>query len=160
MEFFIKRPRREPFALQLTAMIDIFSMIVIFLIMGTVFGSSDFIFPADFILPQSASKENSEPAPQLIITQDSVEFKPLQLKIPLKDFVTDPDGAGIKDFSRTLRSYAGKLPESAKTSGNLLNVMTDERVAYEQAFEVLKVFRQAGFDTLLFVTTPRNVSSQ
>ena len=74
MSDFIKMKRREPMSLQLTAMIDIFSMIVIFLIMGTAFGTSDVILPKDFLLPHSNSKEDAETAPQLVISLDRVEF--------------------------------------------------------------------------------------
>ncbi len=159
MSDFIKRPRREPMSLQLTAMIDIFSMIVIFLILGTVSGAAEIEFPEGFLLPSSLSKENAESAPHLMISLEKVEFKALKLEYPIENFLGEAssESPALVELTQKLKDYAKGLPITSKSSGLLLNVMADERVTYDKVFDVLRVFRGSGFETLLFVTTPKKV---
>ena len=155
MNDFIKAPRREPLALQLTAMIDIYSMIVIFLILGTVNGAADLALPSDLRLPRSMSQESMDAAPRLIFTGDQIQFPVADVRGPVDAFrhVDGPELAGIRD---TLKAYVDRLPPAAKTAGTLLNVVADRDTPYADIFDVVKVFREVGFDTLLMVTVGKS----
>ncbi len=146
--------RRQPLELQLTAMIDIFSMIVIFLIKGTVFGTTDVSIPEGLRLAQSMSKEALEIAPQLIITAQEVKSSVSSTILSTDSFkesaLSDPK---MEIFKSDLRGYLSKLSQDLKKSGILLNVIADRNLPYQKLFDVIKVFREVGFEVLLFVTT-------
>lgn len=155
IELTVKGHRREPMELQLTAMIDIFSMIVIFLIFGTVFGAAEIVIPPGLAVPRSVSKESVESAPRLVIEKDSVSVSALERKFPLRSFRAGDPGhdALARRIKADLKDVIAALPSSAKGSGVLLNVIADENAPYQDVFDVVKVFREAGFETLLFVAT-------
>jgi biopolymer transport protein ExbD len=145
-----RKPRREMLTLQLTAMIDVFSILTIFLIKGTVFGVSDVSMPDTMKLPESVSKESVESAPQVLITKDSVQVSILAEPLPLTAFSKANDPA-IVALKEQLKAYVKSLPPEAKSSGVLLNVISDRETPYRNVFDTVKVFREAGFETLLLV---------
>lgn len=154
---FVKRRRRAPLNLPLTAMIDIFSLIVIFLIKGTVFGVAD-VSTANVKLPISVSKETVESAPQVLIAQDKVRVSALQKDYPLSLF--KPENAGSAEaasLKKELADYIAKITPEAKSSGVLLNVVADRSESYEHVFDAIRLFRESGFQTLLFIATGANV---
>lgn len=147
-----RKHRREPIELQLTPMIDVFSMLVIFLIKGTVFGVSDISTPPTMKLPESVSKEAAESAPQVAIDGDKVRVSLVKDEIPLAAF-RQPGSPQIEELKKQLKAYIGLLPPQARGSGVLLNVVADKAAPYQDVFDTVKVFRSAGFETLLFVAT-------
>lgn len=160
MSAFIKRPRREPLSLQLTAMIDIFSLIVIFLVVGAHHENSDIIFPNGFVLPKSISKESTESTHEVVISLDKVSFKKLNLEINIADIEeTDSEKVSVQDFEKGIEAYAKsvKLENSEKKLS--LSVIADERVSYEKIYSILRIFRRAGFQNLYFVASPKEAKS-
>ena len=155
----MRKHRREGMELQLTAMIDIFTMIVIFLIKGTVMGASDMAVPSDMKLPKSYSHENVESAPQVVISVNEVKILSLGSgrenlpAVPLKDFKTSGSVASIEKLKEPLKAYIGQLTSAQRSGGVLLNVIADKKTPYADIFDVVKVFRQAGFESLLFIAT-------
>lgn len=158
-----KAHRREPMDLQLTAMIDVFSMIVIFLIFGTVFGAAEMVIPGALKLPQSYSKESVEAAPRVVIMPDSVQTN------LLKDSITPdlfhrvqgaPYGASLIQAEKLLKAYVEGLSKENRATGTLLNVIADRETPYEKVYDVISFFREAGFDTLLFVASGESASKQ
>jgi biopolymer transport protein ExbD len=153
-ELINRKHRREPMALQLTAMIDIFSMIVIFLIMGSVFGGADLPLPPGIKLPKSSSPEISATAPTLGITSGVATFSGISgLSLPLSKFqepAAELELAALKD---QLKGFVERLPQKEKTAGIMLNVVSDEGTPYRDVFNAVKLFREAGFTSVLFVAT-------
>lgn len=155
MEIEVRKHRRKPLELQLTAMIDIFSMIVIFLILGTVFGAAEIILPKDLALPKSVSKEGLESAPRLVIQRDRVTTSISDETLGVEIF----RGEGASNHSSVIavkdkiKKYFASRPASEKGKSAYLNVIADAETPYRDIFDVIKVFREAGFDTLLFVAT-------
>ena len=155
---FIKKPRREPMQLQLTAMIDIFSMIVIFLVLGTVVSGSEVELPANFMLPNSSSKESADSAPRVTISGERVEFTALKISLPLQAFDVSQarNQETLAGLKAQLKNFIERSPAStpqASTMGRTLNVVADQRLPYSSLYDVLSVFKESGFETLLFVTT-------
>lgn len=163
MILFKKRHRREAMELQLTAMIDIFTMIVIFLVMGSVLGVAEVAVPPDMKLPKSRTVEGIDTAPQVVISKDlqiqlrllSTDF-PASALIPIGEFrkgtVANMD---IEKLKVEIARYVE--PANLGDKQALLNVMADRSVAYRDVFDVIQFFRKAGFESLLFVATGEKV---
>lgn len=166
---FQRKTRRQPLELQLTAMIDIFTMIVIFLVMGTVIGVSEVSVPPNLKLPKSFSVEALDSAPQLIVDRKTdgpqpetvIRLKSLSAEtaelepIPLEDFrpAVSASKPRILDLKAKLKERLAKLTPEQRAGGVLLNVVADKATPYADLFDVIKVFREAGFESLLFVAT-------
>ena len=59
----------------------------------------------------------------------------------------------VARFAEKLKAHVAALSPESRKSGVLLNVVADRKLPYAQIFSVIQVFRQAGFDLLLFVKT-------
>jgi biopolymer transport protein ExbD len=150
-----RRRKRPPINLPLTAMIDIFSLMVIFLIKGTVFGAVD-VSTAGIKLPISISKESIESAPQVLISTEKVKIPSVGGEFPLELFRPGSSGDGSAEAATLklqLKAFVANMPREAKTSGVLLNVVADKSIPYQNIFDTVKFFRDCGFETLLFVAT-------
>src|SRR5207244_6481303 len=98
-------------------MIDIFSMLVIFLIFGTIIGAAEIVFPKDVHPPFSKSKESTEPAPQVTISASRVAVSfPHQQEFATSLF-SDFENPPITKFSTDLGEYV-KLIEDLSTNKN------------------------------------------
>jgi biopolymer transport protein ExbD len=154
------RKKKEPMSLQLTAMIDIFSMVVIFLIMGSVFGGADIQVPFGIKLPKSNSQGISSSAPTLGIANGKVFFSGVgfasrlgKVEISLEKFQEpsvsrDPE---VLRLRRELNDFVARLPKKSKSAGVLLNVVSDRLTPYRDVYNAVSFFRSAGFDTLMLV---------
>lgn len=153
---FARKARRHPIELQLTAMIDIFSMIVIFLILGSVFGGADVLIPPNTKLPKSTSIELSGQAPTVAIAGGKVRVSLVEgMEIPVERFhqgraETDPEIGRLK---ARLKEAVDKIPEKDRKAGVPLNVVSDQETPYIDIFNTVRVFRDSGYSTLLFVAS-------
>ncbi len=138
-------------ALNVVPMIDVFAIIIIFLIKGTVMGVSSIEVPSDIELPKSKSLEGIEQAPSIVIGRDYVSFSLSKSKVPLNDFFSQNNSNQQKRLKEEMNSYIQNIPKKVKASGVLLNVITDSSTPYKTVFEVVRFFRAAGFQSLLFV---------
>ena len=76
------------------------------------------------------------------------EWLPLEIFRPAP--VPDPRLLKLK---QDLKIFVQKLAPEARSSGVLLNVMADRQTPYRDIFDTVRVFRETGFETLLFVAT-------
>ncbi len=151
MDFIPTKIERRPIPpLPITALVDAFTIIVIFLILGTVFATSDITVPGNLRLPKSISTEALESAPQALITEREVVLSLSKKKYPLGIFVGENPPA-LERALREVRAEVTRLAKNPRSSGLILNITADQRTPYRTLFDVTKVFRQAGFETLLFV---------
>jgi len=156
-----KRKERRVLDLQLTAMIDIFSLIVIFLIKGTVFGVSDLSVDPTLKLPESRSKESLDTAPTAQIVGDRVVFSGSQSPalaqgVPIAEITGG--GPGKAGLQSEIQNYLGKIPAEVSGSGTLLSLIADRGTRYSQVFQVVQFFRESGFDSVLFVAAVKEGS--
>lgn len=148
--FLVKKHRREILVLNVIPLIDICSMIIIFLIMGTIFGESSIDIPPEVFVPKSNIKDSAENAPRVVILNKQVDAHFLNKKIDLEHFHAGDNVA--ENHLNEVKKYVSEIPKEVKLSGALLNVVADKNTPYKNIFAVVKLYRQAGFDSVLFVT--------
>jgi biopolymer transport protein ExbD len=136
--------------LNLTSMIDISAIIIIFLVMGTVFGTSAIEPPTDMKFPKSFNKEMIENAPQIIIKDTTIEVPFLHRQIEIGN-ILEGNEEKLKVIQVELKKYIESIPIEVKGSGVLLNVLADKKTPYKVIYEVSSFFRLIGFQSMLFV---------
>lgn len=157
-DIFIKKKKRTMAGLQLAPLIDIFVLIIIFLIKGTVMSNASITPPADLTPAKSKSPEGLEPAGQVYISTKEVMFSMISETISLTELsqqieTNTPSAMTGKaaQISRKLKSYIQDLSEQEKKSGVLVNFLADAGTEYKTVFEIAKYCRQIGFQNILFV---------
>lgn len=144
------KKKNKVIVLNLTSMIDICAILIIFLVMGTVIGQEDIMIPLGFKFPKSLNKEILENAPQVIVFNSEVDLKFLKKKIPLS-ILQSGDATQREQLQNEIQSYINNIPSKIKASGILLNLVADGHIPYNVIFDVSKFFRENGFQSILFV---------
>ena len=142
-----QRKRRSVITLNVTALIDVCSLIIIFLILGTAFGASSLDIPKDVLIPKSISKENLDLAISVQIENQVVRFG--ADSFALASFVeTAPNRPAIIE---KIKGELARLPNLTKQSGILMNFIADYRVPYQDIYNVVATLRASGVDSVLFI---------
>lgn len=147
---FSETRRRHVGQLQLASMIDIFTLIIVFLMKGTVLGGVSINFPANFLAPQSSSTEALEAAPQVVIFEDEVEMNMIHEKFPMKIFTVGNE-AQERVVNAKLVKYLKDLAPENKLAMSQVNVLADAKAPYENVFAVVRFLREAGYTSMLFI---------
>jgi biopolymer transport protein ExbD len=129
-------------------MIDIFAMLVIFLLKSTVMGAVDVQVPPDTRLPDSMSKETIEASPKVLIDGAQVSTSFLT-----KPAVRVEDVVSLKP---AIQKYITELPKDSGAQASTLSVIADKEVPYRKIYDVVKVFREAGFGNVMFIANGTN----
>lgn len=149
---FPPRKKKEPLELQLTAMIDVFSMIVIFLIFGTVFGAADIVIPVGLEIPKSVSKEGIDSAPRIVIQENTVTLSLTNEVFPLADFKAPALRRQVQEkLKPVLKDFKDRRITNAGAGMNPINLVADQGTSYEHIYDVVSTFRELGFDSIYFV---------
>jgi len=151
--FFAKRKKRPQLTLNVVALIDICSLILIFLVMESYFGESSIVVPNNMSIPKSVSKESVENAPKIVITDKEVTASFIPDTAPLELF--RKNSAELNDYKGKVKAFIATIPAQARSSGVLLNLIADQNAPYKDIFDVVSVFREAGFQSILFIAQAR-----
>ena len=157
-DLFPKKKKKTLVGLQLAPLIDIFVLIIIFLIKGTVMSNASITPPADLKPALSKSPEGIEPAGQVYISQSEVHFSMVNEKIALAEFMqqiqenTKDKLTGYSaEIFKKLKAHIQSIPTTDKKSGILMNFLADTGTEYRAVFEIAKFCREIGFQNILFV---------
>lgn len=148
LDFESNKKRSNVLILQLAPMIDVFVLIIVFLIKGTILEESAVLKPKGLELAQSLSKESSIAAPQVIITQDNVQFKMIEETRPIAEFKEDDFNPRDPMF-QAFKKYI--VENKDVESSNHINVISDRGTSYKIIYNVVKILRISGFQSMLFV---------
>ena len=97
-----------------------------------------------------------EGAPSLIVTEGKVSMPFIQKTFATNVF-SDPQShsAEIAGLKQASKDFIARLPASERTYGPLINVVADKNVTYKNLYDAVKVVRESGFETLMFVTSEK-----
>jgi biopolymer transport protein ExbD len=158
---FEKPHRREPTEPQLATMIDVFSILIIFLIAGTAMDSSILNIPNDIILPKTISKSSTLNAPQITIEKNIIMVNFINEKINYSEIVTVEESSKLKNVRLKVEEYlknveAGKKSKKSLSESQLLqslNLVAGDKTSYEIIFNTIKWFKDRGFQNTILVAT-------
>lgn len=157
-DMFPKKKKRTMAGLQLAPLIDIFVLIIIFLIKGTVMSNASVTPPSDLTPAKSKSPEGLEPAGQVYISPKEVMFSMINETISLSELAKQIEShtpgtmtGKAAQITQKLKGYVQSIPDQEKKSGILVNFLADAGTDYRTVFEVAKYCREIGFQNILFV---------
>jgi biopolymer transport protein ExbD len=154
---FEKAHRREPIEPQLATMIDVFSILIIFLIAGTAMDSSILNIPGNLLLPETKSTASTINAPQVTLSQGIVNINFINKSLPIKDIENMENSLDVSDVKLKIKDYLSQvtLKNKRKTKElqmlQSINLVADKEVSYDQLFAVIKFFRTQGFQNTILV---------
>lgn len=146
----MRRRKKAGFELPLTPLIDIFSILVIFLITGTYFAPASISLPKDLDLPGSQNSEMLEVATQIHVSRSKVMIPEINYTIPLSVFRRG-GGARIAEFQTRLSDLISKLPGSMKQNGVTINLLADKDIRYSTIFNIVQAAKVQSVDNVLFI---------
>ncbi len=142
---FRSKGRSIPEALPLTSMIDMFSMVVIFLIMNFSANGDAFYVARDVVLPKAKNADLMESYPLVSILQDRIYLDALpadQPQIELEEKIKPYPKLRrlLKEFlTKELRENPGKKPEMT------VNIQADKATPMSRVREVMKLLVEEGW---------------
>jgi biopolymer transport protein ExbD len=148
-DLFERKKPKPMVTLQLTTMVDLVTILILYLLVSTVFGVSDLTLPPDLQLPKSLSKETIDSAPQILISKGTVQFSATQKIISVADFASG-SGSALKYLSDIKGEYVSQKQRMGKKPV-LLSLVADKKEKYSVIFSVVAQIKRTGFDTVLFV---------
>lgn len=151
--YFRRTHRKELIALNLTALIDICAILIIFLVLGTVFGESGISLPKNLRIPQSSNTAQVQNAPIVTIVGQTVTLSIDTQKVSLEEYRPGAESDSLAIQRQSIREYLNGLPADIKKSGYLLNIVADSSTSYRDIFDVLRFYRDSGFQSILFLAT-------
>ncbi|MCB0369182.1 MAG: biopolymer transporter ExbD [Bdellovibrionales bacterium] len=146
----IEPQRRRTLTLQLASMIDIFFLIIIFLLKATIIADVTIIFPSQMHPPISYSKENLETFPQVVLNEKEVNIEFLNETKQLSEIekMTEEEYAIMK---AKVEAYIKEKDEKVRSQSINVNFITSRENNYKNIFLVVKFLRKIGFQSVQFI---------
>ena len=154
---FNKSHRKDPIEPQLAAMIDVFSILIIFLIAGTAMDSSVLNIPIELGLAKTTSKSTTSNAPQVTLLNGKLNINFIDSELKIKDIENSPNSPNILKIQNKLKNYLAQIKEKNKKSGSEMqllesvNLLADKNTPYKEVFTVVKFFRANGFQNTILI---------
>ena len=146
----IENRRRYPLALQLAPMIDIFVLIIVFLLKSTIVADVSIVFPSGMHPPLSKSKEALETFPEVVVTESEVRIGILDVNINLADIDRLPDDR-MADLKNKVEQYVKSKDEKIRSQATHVNLITYRGNNYKSIFSAVKFLRRIGFQSVAFI---------
>lgn len=143
-----KRSIMEP---RLIAMIDVFSILTIFLIAGTVTDVSSIVLPGGLTLPFGTKPGSLMPATQINLSHGWVSIAGEKESYPFEAFRNDGDRS-LAPLRLRLKDEAARRRAKDQNADLAIYVVADQSVVYRDLFDVMRGFRAEGFESLILIS--------
>lgn len=131
-------------------MIDIFTLLIIFLLKSTVVADISIIFPSELVPPKSLNQESLETFPEVFVYNDRVELPFIEEKHSFAK-IENFSSAEINKIKSKVQGYIKSAQGESKQSVINVNILSSHENSYKNIFEAVKFLRQIGFQSVLFI---------
>lgn len=137
---------RKKMALQLTSLLDMFTIILVFLMVSFQAEDKDFILHAGISLPQSTAANPFKTAVNMAITDKAVfvEGKEVYTLSSGKVKETDVDAGKIETITQAVKRAWG-LHKVDKADEDIVVIQADKRIPYRTIHLVMRSAAHSGF---------------
>lgn len=140
--------QRKPMSLQLTSLLDMFTIILVFLMVSYQAEDKDFVLHAGLTLPASSAKSAFKPAVNVAITGAAVfvEGTPIyNLRPGAQLQERDVEARHIKSITRAITKAWDSLKKSEDKEENVVVIQSDQGIPYQTLHAVMRSAAFAGF---------------
>ncbi len=149
-----KENKHSVVALQLAPILDIFIVIIIFLVLGSFSKGVAVEVPTELKLTKATNDEIVEISSEVhLFYENNIEyiyFKFLDQKLRYADFLTDENLQN--SVLEKIKKYNSSLASQAKLGGINLNFVIDEKIKYKYVFDLSEFLRNSGFENLSYIS--------
>lgn len=142
--------RRRPLALQLAPMIDIFTLLIVFLLKSTVVSDIAIVFPSDLKAPVSSEKESLESFPEVFVYKDRLDIPFLKLSKQIGT-LKDLSNGDIDAFKSKAEQYRQQSDLFSKSTVVNINLLAGSDNSYKNIFDCVSFLRKMGFQSIQFI---------
>lgn len=146
----IENTRRFPLRLQLAPMIDIFVLIIVFLLKSTIVADVSIVFPREMHPPMSKSKDSLETFPEVVVTETELIVGVIHENITLADLEKLGEDR-MADLKNKVEQYAKAKDEKVRSQATHVNLITFRGNNYKNIFASVKFLRKIGFQSVAFI---------
>lgn len=146
----LENQRRYPLTLQLAPMIDIFVLIIVFLLKSTIVADVSIVFPREMHPPLSKSKEGLETFPEVVVTETEMIVGIIHENISLQD-IERVNEDRIAELKAKVEAYVKSKDENVRSQATHVNLITFRGNNYKNVFTAVKFLRRIGFQSVAFI---------
>lgn len=146
----LENTRRFPLQLQLAPMIDIFVLIIVFLLKSTIVADVSIVFPREMHPPMSKSKDSLETFPEVVVTETELIVGVIHENINLADLEKLGEER-MTDLKNKVEQYAKAKDEKVRSQATHVNLITFRGNNYKNVFSSVKFLRKIGFQSVAFI---------
>ena len=137
--------RGKALILNLTPLIDIFTILLVFLLKTFSVSFVALQSPKNIVLPTSLSSESPRRLLALDISEDGIYVED-QLVQPLKDFALN-DGPSSQDTLQSMRFKLEEFIEAGRIETAVAMIRADKQTPFDLVWKVMLTARQSGIET-------------
>ncbi len=153
MDMFPRRKAKPITNVNLTPIMDIFSVLIIFFVKANVLSANAVEVPANVKVPKSISSETVETAPEVMLYNDEVNLKIINRTVKIDDLIKTK--GELNDRGRYVYIELKKYIESFKIEnqdfGLTVNFVSSNETSYKKIYDVVDFLKSAGFKNVLFI---------
>lgn len=146
----LETQKRHTIRLQLAPMIDIFFLIIIFLLKSTIVADVSIIFPSQMHPPISVSKEGLETFPEVVLTDKEVNISFISENLNLSQ-IDNMKEEKIEELKSKVEAYIRNRDEKVRAQSINVNFLTSRENNYKNIFIAVKFLRKIGFQSVQFI---------
>lgn len=146
----IESQKRHTLTLQLAPMIDIFFLIIIFLLKSTIVADVSIIFPSQMHPPLSKSKEALETFPEIVLDENQVILGFMNETKKISELESMPEEE-LQLMKARVEAYIKSKDEKVRAQFVNVNFITSRENRYQNVFAVVKFLRKIGFQSVQFI---------
>lgn len=146
----VENTRRYPLTLQLAPMIDIFVLIIVFLLKSTIVADVSIVFPREMHPPLSKSKQGLETFPEVVLTETEMVVGMIHETLQLSD-VDKINENRLEELKNKVEAYVKSKDDAVRSQATHINLITFRGNNYKNIFAAVKFLRKIGFQSVAFI---------
>jgi biopolymer transport protein ExbD len=151
---FGKREKKEPVDLDITSLLDILVILLVFLLLNYNASDLELNLVKKIMPPDSESQKITHFAPVVQLNQDEVIYLDNKevSRFPASDSFDDENRA-LSDYENALKERHKLLPEKEQKAqeGALINLVFDRDTNYEKVEKLMQASARVGFTQFKFI---------
>jgi biopolymer transport protein ExbD len=151
-----RKSKGKSFSLNLAPMVDMFSILVIYLIMNFSSSGEVFFISKDIKIPQASKGQPMQSFPLISVVNDKVMFDAENKEGGESLFVEDiNDGKlpGLRNMLQNVRKVEKQIGGDSNFRGQV-NLQADENIPIEEVKKVMRVLVDEGWTGINFIIEP------